>query len=340
MTTAHRVGIIGTGAIAGAHVEGYRVAGAEVVAICDTNAETLARRQTAWKIPTGYSDYREILADPEVEAVSICTPNASHHPMTLAAARAGKHVMCEKPASLNLDLAQEMIDVCAAEGIVYQVGHHLRSWAAASRAQAMIGRGDIGKVTYARFRQAHDWGGSPTVRGVFGSTAHSGGGTLLDNGCHLFDLARYLCGDVADVFARIATRKYDIEVEDTAMSSLGFASGALGHVEVAWTATGWHEGFWIDGTDGSIEVDNRVGGANVLTHRFRSGLSNDWSLTDTARYELQGLDAHSQHAVNFLAAIDGTREVVCSGADGLEAVRLVLASYESVALNRPVRLRP
>ncbi len=336
MTT--KVGVIGTGVIAHTHIEGYRIAGAEVVAICDNNPTILARRQTEWGVPTGYADYRDLVADPQVEAVSICTPNAAHHPMTLAAARAGKHVLCEKPVSLNLDHAQEMIEVCAAEGVVYQVGHHLRSWVAATKAQAMITRGDIGAVTYARFRQAHDWAGSPTVRGVFGSKAQSGGGTLLDNGCHLFDLARYLCGDVNDVYARIATRKYDVEVEDTAMSSLGFASGALGHVEVAWTATGWHEGFWIDGTDGSIEVDNHVG-ADVLIHRFRGGFTNDWSITDTARYELQGLEAHAQHAVNFLAAIAGTRDVVCTGRDGLEAVRLVLASYESAAAGQPVRLR-
>ncbi len=335
--TTHRVGIIGTGVIAHTHLRGYRVAGVEVAALCDNNPATLALRQQEWAIPTGYTDYHELLADPTIDAVSICTPNASHHPITLDAAAAGKHVLCEKPVSLDLGRAQEMIDACAAAGVVYLVGHHLRSWNAAARAHTMIERGDIGRITSARFRQAHDWGGSPTVRGVFGSKAQSGGGTLLDNGCHLFDLARYLCGDVADVFARTGTLKYDIEVEDTAISVLGYTSGALGHVEVAWTATGWHEGFWIHGTEGSIEVDSRVG-ENVLIHRFRSSPRGDWVATDTARYELQGLDAHSQHIVNFLAAIDGTRDVVCTGADGLEAVRLVLASYDSAASGAPVVL--
>ncbi len=330
-----QIAIIGTGAIARTHLEGYRAAGVDVVALCDSNPATLALRQQEWGIATGHVDYADLLADDHIDAVSICTPNASHHPITVAAAHAGKHVLCEKPVSMDLALAQEMIDVTAAEGVVYQVGHHLRSWSAAARARAMIERGDIGAVAAARFRQAHDWGGSPTVRGVFGSRAHSGGGTLLDNGCHLFDLARYLCGDVADVFARIATRKFPIEVEDTAISTLGFASGALGQVEVAWTATGWHEGFWIHGTDGSIEVDSHLG-ADVLLHRFRSGTTGSWAVTDTARFELHGLGAHAQHIANFLAAIAGKADVVCTGADGLEAVRLVLAAYESAATGIPV----
>jgi predicted dehydrogenase len=335
--TSRGVGVIGTGAIALNHVTGYKAAGATVVAVCDVDPATLAKRQQQWDAPTGYTTYEELLADPAVEAVSICTPNSSHHPITIAAARAGKHVLCEKPVSMDLSQAAEMIDACVLAGVTFQVGHHMRSSATAARAKEMIDRGDIGTVTHARFRQAHDWGGSAKVRGVFGSKASSGGGTLLDNGCHLFDLARYLCGDVRDVFARIATRKFEIEVEDTAMSSLGFTSGAMGQVEVAWTATGWQEAFWIFGTDGSLECDNRVD-PNVLTHRFRSSSATTWADTDVARYDLQSGAPHSRHVANFLAAINGERDVVCTGADGMEAVRLVLASYESAETNRPVTL--
>ena len=334
---ARRIGIIGSGGIAQAHVDGYKLAGADIVAVADVNPTTLAQRQNAWDIASGYARYEDLLADPAVEAVSICTPNSSHHPITIAAAKAGKHVLCEKPVSMNLADAQEMIDVCATAGVVFQVGHHMRSWAAAAKAKQIIDAGGIGKVTYARLRQAHDWGGAAEVRGVFGSKAHSGGGTLLDNGCHLFDLARYLGGDVRDVYARIATIKFDIEVEDTAISSLGFASGALGQVEVAWTGTGRQEAFWIFGTEGSLECDNRVGG-NVLTHRFRASAGTTWADLDIATYDLKGVPSHSQHVANFLAAIDGAGPVVCTGQDGLEAVRLVLASYESADSGAPVVL--
>jgi predicted dehydrogenase len=332
-----RVGVIGTGAIAQAHVEGYVAAGAQVVALCDVAPETLAKRQKEWDVPNGYTSFHDLLNDPQVEAVSICTPNASHHPMTVAAAKAGKHVLCEKPVSLDLAQADEMIQACENAGVVFQVGHHMRSWAAAARTKQMIDQGVLGDVTYVRLRQAHDWGGATQVRGVFGSRELSGGGTLLDNGCHLFDLARYLGGDVQNVFARMITKKFAVAVEDTAISSLGFASGAIGQVEVAWTGTGWQEAFWVFGTEGSVECDNRVG-SNILTHRFRSTGGQTWEDTDIARYELRGLRAHSQHVANFLAAIAGDGPNVCTGTDGREAVRLVLASYESADSGAPVSL--
>ena len=333
---AHRVGIIGSGSIANTHVLGYRLAGAEIVAISDVDAATLDRRQREWGIDRVHGDYRALLDDPDIDAVSVCTPNAHHHEATVAAAKAGKHVLCEKPISMSLTQAEEMIGACANAGVVLQVGHHLRSMAASVKAKQLIDDGALGRVAFIRLRQAHDWGGARAVRSSFGSLASSGGGTLLDNGCHMFDLARYLGGDVHDVTARIATLKFDVEVEDTAVATLGFASGALGQVEAAWTGTGWQEAFWVFGSEGSLEYDNRAGGA--LVHRYREGDSTTWAGTDIATHQLQGREAHAAHVANFLAAIEGRRDVVCTGEDGLEAVRLVLASYASASSGTRVRL--
>jgi predicted dehydrogenase len=332
----HRVAIVGTGDIARAHAAGYQAAGAEIVAICDINPNMLARRQREWEVDSTYTDYRELIGGASFDAISICTPNSTHHPIALAAAAAKRHVLCEKPVSLDLAQGEEMIAATHEAGVVFQVGHHLRSWAAAAKAKAIIDSGDLGRVTAIRFRQAHDWGGSG-VRGVFGSKALSGGGTLLDNGCHLFDLARYFGGDVASVFARIARLQYEIEVEDTAHASLQFTSGALATIETAWTATGYHEGFWVFGTKGSLECDSRTG-ANTLIHRYRSVGSAPGNTTDVVTHSLNAPVAHTTHVGNFLAAIDGTREVICTGRDGLEAVRLVLGAYASAESGRPVEL--
>jgi predicted dehydrogenase len=331
-----RVGIIGTGDIAKAHFDGYKTAGADVVALCDANGEQLAKRQTGWDVETGFTDYRDLLADPTIDAVSICTPNSSHHPITLAAAAAGKHVLCEKPVSLDLAQAQEMIDACASAKVIYQVGHHLRSWASAAKAKELIDAGAIGDIAHIRLRQTHDWGGGGP-RGVFASKAHSGGGTLLDNGCHLFDLSRYFGGDVSSVYARIATRKFDIEVEDTGMASLEFASGAIGSVETGWTAVGFDEGFWIVGTEGSLSSDNHTG-ANVLIQRYRLPGTAAATAHTVVRHEFEALKPHSQHVANFLASIQGERPVICTGADGMQSVRLALAAYESAAADRPIAL--
>lgn len=329
------VGIIGTGGISLFHYKGYTANGANVVALADVNSVALESRKKEWSVTRGFTDYQELLTQEDIDIVSICTPNAFHHPATIAAAKAGKHVLCEKPISLSLEQAQEMIDVAKQNNVVLQINHHLRSNGAAYKTKQMIDAGDIGRVTFMRLRQSHDWAGAETVRDSFGKIAMAGGGTMLDNGCHMFDLANYFGGEVTEVYARIGTLKFDIEVEDTSVSTLKFESGAIGQVENSWSATGWEEGFWIYGTKGSLEYTNRYG-KPILRHMFRASPGTTWADTDLATYDFGGEPNHTRHIGNFLAAIRRERDVICSGEDGMKAVRLVLASYESAKQNRPV----
>jgi predicted dehydrogenase len=175
------------------------------------------------------------------------------------------------------------------------------------------------------------------VRTSFASKASAGGGTLLDNGCHLADLARFLGGDVAEVYCRIANRKFAVEVEDTAQASLRFRSGALGSLEVAWTATGWEEGFWVYGTEGSLEYTNRDGEPE-LRHRLRSSPHTTWDQPDLFRYAFNGAKPHHRHVRAFVEAVRGVEPIHCTGTDGMEAVRLILAMYRSAERNAPVDL--
>lgn len=337
MSETFKVGIIGVGGVSTSHYNGYVAAGAEVVAIADVNPAALERRQREWRVPRSYTSAEELVLDPEVQAVSICLPNAFHHPATLAAAAAGKHVLCEKPISLRVQQGEEMIAACRQAGVVLQIGHHLRSNSAAAFAKQLIVEGQLGRLAFIRLRQAHDWGGERVVRDSFGKLANAGGGTLLDNGCHMMDLARYFGGDVAEVYARVATLGFAVEVEDTSLVSLTFVSGALGSVENAWTATGWEEGFWLYGTEGALEYTNRYG-EPVLRHSFRASPGTTWGEPDVATYRFAGHSARQRSIAAFLAAIRGEQPVVCSGEDGLEAVRLVMAGYESARHRRPVSL--
>lgn len=333
-----KVGIIGAGGIALSHYNGYVAGGAEVLALADVNPAALEARQRKWNIPLVFSDYHDLLKLEEIEAVSVCTPNALHYPVTIAAAKSGKHILCEKPISLSIREARAMIRAAARAGVTLQINHHLRSNGAAFKAKQIVDSGALGRVNFIRLRQAHDWGGSPQIRGSFGKKALAGGGTLLDNGCHMFDLARYFGGPVEEIFARVATLKFPIEVEDTAQASLRFTGGALGEVEASWSATGWEEGFWIYGTEGALEYTNRYG-KPVLRHSFRTSLGTTWADPDVALYDFTGAPNHTRHVGNFLAAIRGERPVICSGEDGLEAVRLVLAAYESARLNQSIKIR-
>ena len=298
----------------------------------------LERRKKDWNVSLAYTDYNELLAQKDIEAISICTPNAYHHPATIAAAKAGKHILCEKPLSLSLEQAQEMIDVCKKAGVILQINHHLRSNPAAYKAKQMIDAGDLGTISFIRLRQAHDWGGLANVSDNFGKLSLAGGGTMLDNGCHMFDLASYFGGDVEEVYARIATRKFEIEVEDVSIATLKFRSGALGDIENAWNATGWEEGFWIYGSKGALEYTNRYG-KPIMRHSYRFSPGTNWDTTDVTNYDFTGESNHTRHIGNFLAAIRGEREVICKGEDGMQAVKLVLASYESAKQNKPIQIK-
>jgi predicted dehydrogenase len=331
-----RVGIVGAGGIALTHYKGYVAAGARVMGFAEPVAETRARREIEWGVP-GYASVAELLEKADIEAVSVCTPNASHALATIAAAEAGKHVLCEKPLSLNLEECAAMIAAAAVTGVVLQTGHHLRANWYVEKAKELILSGAIGRVCYLRLRQAHDWGGNKTISPNFASLARSGGGTLLDNGCHMMDLARNLAGDVKSVFARTATLGFDIEVEDVGVVNLEFQSGAIGTVEAAWTATGWEEGFWVYGTDGALECTNRLG-KRTLRFANRSSTGTDWAKLDETIYNVQDEGGHSAEIAAFIRSIRLGDPVICSGHDGLEAVRLVLSAYESARGNAVVTL--
>lgn len=333
-----KAAIIGTGGISTNHFEGYRQAGVEVVALCDPAPEPLAARANAWGVSRSYPDFDAMFAAGGFDVVSIAAPTAVHHPATMAAAAAGVHVLVEKPMALDLRLADEMIAACRDAGVVLMVNHQLRSSGPGRKARELISAGVIGQVTHVRLRQAHDWGGAQ-VRASFTTRASAGGGTLLDNGCHLADLARFFGGRVDEVYARLATIKYPVELEDTAHVSMRYDDGSLGVIEAAWTATGWEEGFWVYGTEGALECTNRYGPQN-LRHAYRASPGGTWDHTDVTTYEFTGAPSHTRHVLAFLEAVVGEAPVVCTGEDGREAVRIILASYASAAANLPIELGP
>jgi len=337
VSTGLRAAIIGTGGVSAIHLEGYRAAGVEVVALCDNNEAVLAARMSQWQVTRGTTDMHELFREGGFDLVSVAAPTAVHHPATLAAARAGVHVLVEKPVASSIELADEMIAACREAGVVLMVNHQLRSSGPVVKARQLIEAGAVGAITHVRLRQAHDWGGQQSVLPSFAARTSSGGGTLLDNGCHLADLAHCLGGEVASVYARLATRKFNIEVEDTAHASIEYAGGALGVIETAWTATGWEEGFWVYGTHGALESTNRTG-PTALRHLFRSSPGGTWDATDVAEYRFTGASPHVRHVMAFVDAVRGRQPVACTGEQGREAVRLILAAYASAAANAPVRV--
>jgi predicted dehydrogenase len=335
-----RVALIGAGGIANAHFKGHTQSGASIVAFAEPFEATRNRRETEWNA-RGFSSVEDLLAWGEFDAVSICTPNAFHASASIAAMRAGKHVLCEKPLSMSLKDCQAMIDVAKQTKLVLQTGHHLRANLLVEKAKEIISSGVLGRVTFMRLRQAHDWGGNKSISPGFALLKNSGGGTLLDNGCHMMDLARNLGGDVSSVYCKMGTLgawTNTVEVEDTSLVTLEFESGAIASVENAWTGIGWEEGFWVYGTEGALECTNRLG-PRKLRHVHRSSPGTTWNELDETIYSFADEGGHSREIAAFWRSIRHGTPVICTGQDGLESVRLVLTSYESAKKGKPIAIK-
>ena len=331
------VAIVGAGGIASTHFLGYQKAGAKLVGFVEVSPETRAKRQTEWDAP-GFASFAELLKATNPEAISVCTPNAFHLPLTLEAIQHGIHVLCEKPLSLSLAECQQMIDAAHSAGVVLQTGHHLRSNWYVQQAKKIMKSGDLGRVTFLRLRQSHDWGGSGRVPETFSTYAKAGGGTLLDNGCHLMDLVRYLGGDVASIYAQIATLAYPVEVEDLALVHLELRSGALASIENSWSSVGFEEGFWVYGTKGTLECSFTGGQARELRHFHRASQHNEWGARDCTSYKVGNEGGHSASIAAFLESAKNNSPAICTGDDGRESVRLVLSAYQSAKEKKVVNL--
>jgi len=151
-----------------------------------------------------------------------------------------------------------LIDVCRGRACCWRSDHHLCVPTIVERARAMISDVAIGRVTFVRLRQAHDWGARRRYPLASAPGALAGGGTLLDNGCHC-STWRATSPPVAESHARTGHLGFDIEVEDNRDGQPPLRHGALGLVETSWTATGWDQAFVIDGTKGSLEYPERYG---------------------------------------------------------------------------------
>src|SRR3954447_25492440 len=206
----------------------------EVVAVASPspgNAEAFARRHG---IPGFYSDYRELLKDPKVEMVSITAPNRLHAQMTIDAARAGKHVVCEKPLCVTLEEADAMIDACAKAGVLLLYAEELFFAPKYVKAKQMADEGAFGRVHLVKQGEKHsgphsDW---------FWDVNKSGGGALMDLGCHGIAFCWWFLGKspIKSVYCQMGTYVHGAKTkaDDDSLCILEFENGAVGFIENSW----------------------------------------------------------------------------------------------------------
>lgn len=243
-----RVGVIGTGGQATyVHLDGYvRCPQASVVALCDTNTDVLAQRAEAYGVSKTFADYRELLALSDVDAVSICTPNVYHKEIALAAARHGKHVLCEKPIAMSYPDARQMADEAERAGVRHMTAFTYRFVPAMRYLQDRVRRGDIGQPTQVRSRRLQDW--EDRAIGWRQVKSMAGTGELGDMASHRIDYANALMGQASRATGLLKTFMPErttadggamaTDVDDWTSFIVEYRSGAAGVFESTKLAFG------------------------------------------------------------------------------------------------------
>ncbi|HEX3654819.1 MAG TPA: Gfo/Idh/MocA family oxidoreductase [Pirellulales bacterium] len=341
-------GIIGCGMIANFHARAIKDnRGAKLVACFDTFAQA-ADRLAASQGCKAYHDLDKMLADPQVEVVTIGTPSGAHLEPALAAARAGKHVIVEKPLEITLKRCDAIIDACRKAKVKLSAIFPSRFHDSSIELRRAIERGRFGKLTlgdaYVKWFRQQAYYDSGAWRGTW---ELDGGGALMNQAIHSVDLLTWFMGPVVEIRSQTATLAHQrIAVEDTAVATLRFASGALGVIEASTAAyPGYLKRLEISGSEGSAAMEEE----DIVRWDFAKADKRDAAIAQQmADRKSTGGGAsdpsaigHHGHARQFrdvLDAIKKNRDPAVDGKEGRRSVEIILGIYKAAETGRPVEL--
>ncbi|WP_416147940.1 Gfo/Idh/MocA family protein [Salipaludibacillus sp. HK11] len=332
MTTL-KVGVIGCGSIANfRHLPEYKAQkNVEIVAVCDiveSRVNQFAEKYGA----KAYTNYQELLKDGEIDAVSVCTPNTLHAPMTIASLKAGKHVLCEKPMATSREEAEEMIEAAKKAGKQLMIAHNQRFVPSHKKARQLIASGEIGKIY--SFRTAFGHGGPEgwSVDGKdswFFDKKQAFIGTMGDLGVHKTDLIRYILGEeIVEVGAFVeANAKENSDVDDNAVCVLKTESGTIGTLAASWSYVASEDNATvIYGEKAVIRLEDDPKYSMVV--QYQTG--------EVVKYELGGIQSNdgdgqtgSDVINNFVTSIENNDHSPVSGDEGMKSLAVVLAALKS-----------
>jgi predicted dehydrogenase len=343
-----KVGIIGTGSIATwAHMPGYQALAdkVEVVAFCDIKPDVLKEKQEKFEVKRGYLDYNEMLEKEELDAVSICTPNYAHKDPTIAALKAGIHVLCEKPIGMSAKEGYEMDEAAKKYGKILQIGFCWR-WGGPSQAvKRYIDDGAMGEIYHSeviamRRRGIPGWG-------VFGEKDKQGGGPLIDIGVHAIDLALHFMGYPKPVSVSGASyqkfgkregiigllgqwNRETFTVEDFAAGLVKFDNGTSMTIMSSFCANRDGDPFNVKlyGTEGGAEIDP------CMIYREEHG-----SLVNITPVHIPKVTTHSAEIADFVDAILEEKPSPVPGWQGAITSQIIDAIYESQDTGREIVIK-
>lgn len=345
---AYGFGIIGCGMISNFHAKAVGdLRNAKVVA-CFDQYEPAAERFAKANDCTAYTKLADMLADDRVDVVTICTPSGAHMEPAIAAAKAGKHVIVEKPLEVTLARCDKVIRACEENGVVLSTIFPSRFHESSILIKKAIEKGRFGKLTmgdaYVKWFRTQEYYDSGAWRGTW---KLDGGGALMNQAIHSVDLLTWLMGPVESLSAKTATLAHSgIEVEDVAVASLQFANGALGVIEATTAAfPGYLKRIEVHGSAGSAVLEEE----DIKVWDFARETNSDVALKERMAGKTKtgggaadpsaiGHHGHAAQFKDFLKAIkNGTRPAI-DGHEGRRSVEIILAIYKAAKSGRTVKL--
>ena len=312
--------------------------GAAVVAIYDDDPERGRRYADHFGVPDVYDAPEPLLARPDVDAVVVCSANDEHARLVIAAAEAGKHVLCEKPIATTIADAQAMIAACRVAGVQLHIAFVSRFYPMVQTARQMIEAGDIGPIIGIVGGNRGRPPLPPAYPAWITDPAHSGGGAVLDHSVHVTDAMRFLVGaEVESVYAETGTLyNEELAVDDCGLLLLKFTNGIAASVDPSWSipdANPFHYDFYVRvlGSEGMINLDDT---------KQAIRLASDAVERRGARWEQFGVNVDAAMVAHFVHCVRTGEELAprASGEDGLRALEIALAAYESARTGQPVLL--
>ncbi|MFV0338897.1 MAG: Gfo/Idh/MocA family protein [Chthoniobacterales bacterium] len=340
--------IVGAGSIADFHAAGIQ--GATNTRLHSVFNRSFEKAQAFTEKHGGKAckSLEELLADPELDAVCITSPSGTHAEVAVAALRAGKHVLCEKPLDISLDRVDAILDAAKDSGKILAAVFQSRLAPNAMRLKEAIEKGRFGKITFASchvkwWRDQAYYDASP-VRGTWAS---DGGGCLMNQGIHAIDTLQWLVGKPVEVSAMMGSIAHEnIEVEDVAAATLRFQNGALGVIEGSTSAwPGLQKRIEISGDKGSVVLEDDA----LKVWKFQDELPEDKAiLAEGSEDKIMGSGRSNPRAISteghrlliddLAQAIRRNGQPAISGPDARNAVEIVLAVYQSAREGRFVKL--
>ncbi|MDL2401797.1 Gfo/Idh/MocA family protein [Rhizobium mayense] len=327
-------GLIGASTIAHEWmINAIRATGGDVVSVMSRDAERGRAYAAENGIAQSVTDIADLVSDPDVDAVYISTTNELHRDQTLAAVKAGKHVLCEKPLALTLEDARLMVQAAKGAGVVMGTNHHLRNAASHRAMREAIAAGRIGKPLSARVFHAVYL--PPHLQGWRLDKPQAGGGVILDITVHDADTLRFVLND--DPVEAIALGQHGgmskAGLEDAVMGALRFKSGVIAQFHDGFTTKYAETGFEVHGTDGSL-IGRNVMTQQPIGHVFLRNRDGQTELP------LHHHNLYETALAAFHAAIEGRGKPSATGEDGVWSLAAGLAVVKSAATGEAAKIDP